>query len=319
MLLGNVRILACCFALLGNVARAQDKPSGQTPAQVPFASQIKRAVAFIQAECHAPGGTEDHVGTGFFLFMPDPRLGADRGFTYLITNRHVVQPGIENSAPCKVDGYHVRLNVKALADGKVTSQLVPLVGAQWIFPTDDSVDLAALPMNPDSNVYDFQKVPLSALVDQRTDALAEGDQVLFAGLFIQYMGQTRMEPIVRSGAIAMLPDEPIETTLKKQGHVYLAEVHSFGGNSGSPVFVDVGGLRRGQFGYSFKLLGVVAGEVSETADFQLQVVTTLSGKVSANSGISVIVPARDVKALLETPQAQKPRDDAVARESPLHN
>jgi hypothetical protein len=126
------------------------------------------------------------------------------------------------------------------------------------------------------------------------------------------MGKTKMQPIVRSGSIAMLPDETIETTLKKPGHVYLAEVHSFGGNSGSPVFVDTGGLRKSQLGFSFKLLGVVAGEVFEAADFHLQVSTTYDGKVQANSGISMLVPGSEVKALLESPQLQKQRDDAVA-------
>jgi hypothetical protein len=313
--------LACCCALLSHAALAQDKqvpPTPPTPPQPPFGSEIKKAVAFIQTECRTPKGKETYAGTGFFLIMPDSRLGTDRGFAYLITNRHVVQPGIENSTPCDIDGYSLWLNLKARSDGQVTSQRVPLLGASWYFPTDDSVDLAALPLSPNRDVYDSETVPLSVLADQKADALREGDEVLFAGLFIQYPGQTKMEPIVRSGSIAMLPDETMPTTLKKPGHVYLAEVHSFGGNSGSPMFVDVGGLRRGQIGYSFKLLGVVAGEVFETADFQLRVATTLNGEVTANSGISVVVPASEIKALLETPQIQKLRDEGVAAEKSAH-
>jgi hypothetical protein len=208
------------------------------------------------------------------------------------------------------------MNLKAPANGEA-SQVISVGKASWFFPANDSVDLAALPVNPDVNVFDFETVPFGMLSDEKADALSEGDEVLFTGLFIQYMGQTKIEPIVRSGSIAMLPDESIPTTLKKPGNVYLTEVHAFGGNSGSPVFVDIGGLRRGKFS-SFKLLGVVAGEVFETNDFHLQVSTTYDGKVSANSGISMIVPASDLKALLESEPLQKMRDDVVNKEKSAH-
>lgn len=304
-----------CCALMPAVALAQDKPSATAAPELPFASQIKKAVVFIQTDCRTAKGIEPKIGTGFLLFVPEPRIGADRGFQYLVTNRHVAQPGIEDSKPCEVAGYHIRLNLKAPAKDQPASVLVPLGGdSAWFFPTDDSVDLAAMPIKVDDKLCDFVAVPFNMLSDQTGDALREGDEVLFTGLFIQYMGQSRMQPIVRSGTVAMLPDEPFPTTLKKPGHVYLTEVHAFGGNSGSPMFVDVAGPRRGKFGYDFKLLGVVAGEVFETSDFHLQIVTSLNGEVSANSGISVVVPASDIKALLTRPDLQKLRDDTVARE-----
>jgi hypothetical protein len=43
----------------------------------------------------------------------------------------------------------------------------------------------------------------------------------------------------------MLPSENMDTTLGKKGHIYLADVHTFGGNGGSPVIVNVGGFRDG--------------------------------------------------------------------------
>ena len=308
--------IACWLA--SSLALAQTQPPSTASASAPFTTQIKKAVVFIQTDCRTPQGVESHVGTGFMLSVPDPRLPADRVFLYLITNRHVIQPGIENSKPCDVVGWYVRLNLKARANDQRGSRLVPLgdVKNLWFLPTDDSVDLAALPLVPDEKLYDFVAVPFAMLSDQKSDALTEGDAVLFTGLFIQYMGQTRMQPIVRSGSLAMLPYEALSTTLKKSGHVYLAEVHAFGGNSGSPMFVDVGGLRRGKLGYEFKLLGVVSGEVFETADFQLQVATTYKGDVSANSGISIVVPAGEIKALLESSDAQKKRDEAIAKEKP---
>jgi hypothetical protein len=296
-------------------APSQTQPSVAAPPPLPFATQIKKAVVFIQTDCRMGEGVESHVGTGFFVFVPEPRIGVDRGFIYLVTNRHVVQPGIENSKPCDVAAYFVRMNLKPQGNNSPASQSVSLGEVKktgWVFPTDPSVDLAALQVNPDQKVFDFQTVPLGMLSDQKTDGLTEGDSVLFTGLFVQYMGQSRMQPIVRSGTVAMLPDEMISTTLKKQGHVYLTEVHAFGGNSGSPVFVDVGGIRKGKIGFEYKLLGVVSGEVFETADFQLQVATTYKGDLAANSGISIVVPAEDVKALLQSAEFQKKRDDEVA-------
>jgi hypothetical protein len=65
--------------LATSLAPAQNQP----PATAPFTAQVKKAVVFIQTDCHAPQGIESHVGTGFLLWMPEPRLGADLGFTYL--------------------------------------------------------------------------------------------------------------------------------------------------------------------------------------------------------------------------------------------
>jgi len=313
------RSIGIACGLASSLALAQTQPPPTASVPPPFTTQIKKAVVFIQTDCRTPQGVESHVGTGFILSVRDaPRLPADWAFTYLITNRHVVQPGIEDSKPCDVVGSYVRLNLRAHANDQPGSRLVPLGDLKnlWSFPTDDSVDLAALLIALDEKLYDFMTVPFAMLSDQKSDALTEGDAVLFTGLFIQYMGQTRMQPIVRSGSLAMLPDETLLTTLKKPGHVYLAEVHAFGGNSGSPMFVDVAGLRRGKLNYEFKLLGVVSGEVYETADFQLQVATTYKGDVSANSGISTVVPAGEIKALLESSDVQKKRDEAIAREKP---
>jgi hypothetical protein len=151
-------------------------------------------------------------------------------------------------------------------------------------------------------------VPKEAL---ETEKVAEGDSVLFAGLFIQYLGGSRLEPIVRSGKIAMLPRDLINTTLGKPGHVILAEVHSFGGNSGSPVFVEAH-LDRRSLAFNYEFLGVVAGEVYETSDLTLQATTSYKGNLQANSNISMLIPAEEVKALLSKPKFVKQRDDSTA-------
>lgn len=216
----------------------------------------------------------------------------------------------------RVVGHKVRLNLKPKGEQTAGSEVFGLQKGVWTFPTDEAVDLAAMPFSIDTKLFDVQWTPTDLLVDPKADGVAEGDPLLFAGLFVQYMGLTRMQPIVRSGSLAMIPEDLLSTTLKKPGRIYFAELHAFGGNSGSPVFVDVGGMRKGRLGYEYKLLGVVSGEVFETADFHLQVLTTYTGGVSANSGISIVVPASELKNFIEkSPELQKIRDATVEQAS----
>jgi hypothetical protein len=305
-------------------------PSVTPPSQAPFVTQLKKTIVFIQTDCvRRPSVVqilpvapqiESFFGTGFFLFVPDERVGSDRGFLYLVTNRHVAQPGVEQDRPCEVANYSVRLNLKAKdSDQNQVSKIEPL-GREpnWFFPADPSVDLAVCPFNIDQNVYDFQTIPANLITTSemiRSIPVTEGDEVMFAGLFVQYTGKTRMEPIVRQGSLAMLPSGTIQTTLNKLGKVYLAEVHVFGGNSGSPMFVNVGGIRGNRLGGAeYKLLGVVSGEFYESSNFELQPAATYKGAVLANSGISMVVPGEELKKLIESPPLQQLRDQVVARE-----
>jgi len=121
-----------------------------------------------------------------------------------------------------------------------------------------------------------------------------------------------MEPIVRQGIISMMPSDKVPFGGMAE-QVYLADAHAFGGNSGSPVFFNLGGFREGNImaGDDYHLLGVVNGMLTEDENFNLQLAATLKGKASANSGISTIVPADELRALLDDPRLQKMRDDAL--------
>ena len=183
----------------------------------------------------------------------------------------------------------------------------------WVFPDDPSVDLAIIPFGPDQSKVDFESIPTTMLATDdvvKADNIGEGDPVIFAGLFVQVPGFLKLEPIVRQGTIAMMPDEPIGTTLKKPGSIYLADVHVFGGNSGSPMFVNLGGFRNGGViaANNYKLLGVISGYEQEDADFNLQAATTYSGKLGMNSGVASVVPAKELDALLNCAQLQSQRD-----------
>ena len=67
-----------------------------------------------------------------------------------------------------------------------------------------------------------------------------GDELITVGLFTQRHGAQKKIPIVRSGIIAAMPDEPFEDqNTGKPYHAYLVEARSIGGLSGSPVFVSL--------------------------------------------------------------------------------
>ncbi len=300
----------CLVMFVVGSLHAQTTPAQKT-APLPFTQQLRKTVAFITMTCNDATRVEEAKGTGFWVSYPDERLGKDGSFTYLVTNRHVAECWDEHNKPLTVQAAKVRLNMK---DGSSTeTPLNPLPGnADWIYPSDEAVDLAVLDVGPNKDKVDFITVPVSAFVNQQS--VFEGDKILFSGFFLQFPGIRRMQPIVREGVLAMVPDEDMITTTGKLGRVYLGDVHIFGGNSGSPVFVDLGGIRNGSLGSDmYYMLGVVSGMYYEDTDLQLQVTTTLKGTAHANSGIAMIVPVAALRLLLDDPRLKGKRDSTVAR------
>jgi hypothetical protein len=277
---------------------------------LPFTKQFRKTVAFIRMLCTKDGRAIDARGTGFWVNYPDERLGKDKAFVYLVTNRHVAECW-EERQPMDVQNIWLRLNMR---DGSSQEKLLaPIGNATWIFPADDSVDLAVLPLAPDQSQVDYLSIPISAFLED--DGIEEGDKIMFTGYFSQFEGVRRAEPILREGIIAMLPDEDMPTTTGKPGKLYLGDVHIFNGNSGSPVFVDLGGLHGNALilGNSLRMLGVVSGMYYEDTDLTLHVTTAVKGIAHGNSGIATIVPVKCLKDLLEHPLVKGLRDAQVAQ------
>ncbi len=112
----------------------------------------------------------------------------------------------------------------------------------------------------------------------------------------------------------MMPDEEIPFVGHPE-HLYLADVHAFGGNSGAPAFINLGGMHENSImaGQDYRLIGIVNGEMFEDENFNLQLTATMiRGTGQANSGISTMVPVDELKQLLDGPQLQRMRDEVVA-------
>jgi len=317
----NAIFLAIVLLLLTPLARAQAPVASAPPLGQLLG--LKGVVTFVDVQFLKANVTGHSKGTGFFVYFPDSRLRDNTGFLYLITNRHVVQPE-EHGTRFPVTGNSIRLNLKVPTQGQGSEEIPLPIGPllRWYFPTDDSVDLAALPFAPDPQKYYYQPIPTSlfAMGDRVPGhTIIEGDPVLFVGYFYRFPGLRRLEPIVREGVLAMRPEEEMVTTLQKMGRLYLADCHVLGGNSGAPLFVNVA-IRRGReeyiTDYPYRLLGVVSGYFFEDVNFNLTVATTLHGTGQENSGISTVVPVEELETFLESPELQRLRDAEAARVRP---
>jgi hypothetical protein len=311
-------VLVC----VSNVVSAQNNPpvplqlktpTAPTAPPEPAERQVRHTVIFITMHCLRGVQPVTAQGTGFFIHVADNRLPADSGFVYLVTNRHMALCWDDDRNPMQVQAVTLRVNMK---DG--SSQELTMTGnLPWILPKKDSVDLAIVPMALDPTKCDYLTIPESLFVTDdvaKKESVSEGIKIIFSGFFYQVPGLKHVQPIIREGVVAMMPDEDLVTTTGKMGRVYLGEVHAFHGNSGSPVFVDLGGLRGGSMrvGVDYKLLGIVSGGYGEGEQNALVLETPLASK-PGNSGIAVIVPASELKALLDEPTAAVRREAEIAR------
>jgi hypothetical protein len=340
--LGSAIFLA--ILVLGPAARvARSQTSQPTPAQPPsngpqtssapatqprIETQISKSIVFISAVAKwpdkdgQPGARADFGGTGFLVSIADGRLGKDAhgkdlGFVYMVTNRHVAL-GIETNADGTCTALQVRqmfvvMNLKDSTNGN-RSTTVPLSPqTHWYFPKNQAIDLAVIPFGiPDA--VDALTIPTSTFL--LPDVIAKqqvvpGDKVLTGGFYDGFPGLHEIQPILREGVLAMMPDGPMTTTVCGQGTVYLADIHIIPGNSGSPLFV----MPTFQIGVpmTFGLLGVVSGYMIEKEDATLTPTTTWAGSVNANSGIAMVVPAEQLNELLDIPELQLLREQEVQR------
>ncbi len=293
----QIALFILSAVLDSSLAVAQSQPpvtpqtqTASTSRPTNLTTQLKKTVGLLRVRYLREDGPAEADGTCFFVFYEDKRGGEDFGFIYLVTNRHMAQPGVEDGKHYPVIFTTARLNLRNSAQGSEEG-VVP-IGSQlhWVFPSDDSVDLAVLPLLPDMEKVDLTIFPVSLFATHdlvEAQDISEGERILFTGYFYQFPGQKKFEPIVREGILAMMPDEKLDTTLRKPGRLYLGDVHVFGGNSGSPLFVNLGGFRHGAIysGDQYRLLGIVSGFYHEDSKLNLTIATTFTGsKVLSQRG-----------------------------------
>lgn len=304
--------------------------------------QIKKSVVFLEGDfvtqqMTSVNGTAQPMmipgsvqGTGFLIFTAEPRLGPDRGFLFLVTNKHLIREpsaqGVLGEGPYlkELIGRINLKNANAAGNqlGLFRMTVVNSSGSlEWyIDPEDDSVDLAVIALSVDQSSIDYKAIPdtLFATKDVLTkEHITENDEILFAGLFARNPGARKNYPIVRHGKLARLAAEPIPIDIQhpqKTVEVHLADVMSFGGNSGSPVFLRVGGIREEGLaiaGYSYYLLGIMKGYFPEGMGVAVNLAVA-HGVAAENSGIAAVIPADKLVNILNSPRVRAFRDSQVA-------
>lgn len=265
--------------------------------------ELLNAVVFIGAET---GSGEKIVGTGFFVSVDAVHLPGLQ-CRYLVTARHVVEDKL---------GLVARVNAK----GRGTMRMLLPDGddPRWVFLNppegEDFVDLAALmwPATQEVAEAGYRWVPTTMFFDEaqlteEVGGVSLGDEVVAVGLLSVHYGANRNEPVVRTGNVAMIPSEPVLVKYKngvnRRMSLYLTELRSIAGLSGSPVFVT----HRAPLGDPIRLslFGVMIGHWDDPD--------------SNHMGFGKVVPARLLSDLLnqgdEVAKREKLEKDQRDREA----
>jgi hypothetical protein len=140
--------------------------------------------------------------------------------------------------------------------------------------------------------------------------IGEGDEVIFIGLFPNYWGADRAQPIARFGNISLGTRGKVPLRLNPSEELvsvdaYLVEARSWGGQSGAPAFVSflpdrelmTTGTSR-QEGRTGMLLGLVHGHYDIRTNVEFIGDITGSGHVNVNAGIAAVIPAQKIRDTL---------------------
>ena len=180
-------------------------------------------------------------------------------------------------------------------------------------------------------LLDIVSIPLDLLIKQdelKSPKIGIGDEVFITGLFTYAPGRQRNMPILRHGNIAMIPGEQIETD-DGYADVYLIEVRSIGGLSGSPVFVretiklsgerdagDPGELHG--LGRTY-LLGLVHGHWDINESEINNPNAPHDPRRGVNLGIAIVVPADKIIEIINRPElkARRAEEEECVRQAGL--
>lgn len=247
----------------------------------------------------------DHLGgSGMVIHVA---ASTDQPIRYVLTNAHIATGG----------GRYVRLN---RSDG--TTGVVDIDPSTWHYGTPDDIAVAPLPLDTPA-AWDVEGVVWHEWALTRDEVVSEaigpGDEVVMLGRLLSYDGKLTNQPTVRFGNIAMMPGEPIRDGQGREVEVFLADMRSQSGFSGSGVFLVINMMEprpdRDSVspGVTLFFLGVDTGHTRMKTSVFVRTEQGFAKSealfVQENSGIALVAPAWKVTELLNA-------DDSVAmRES----
>lgn len=275
--------------------------------QVP--DEIRKSVAFL---CFNTADGIRLAGTAFFVTVGAEDVGYT--FGYVVTAKHVIV-GIQRQS---IDGKAlIRVNKTVGDSGFVETHV-----ADWkSHPTEPSVDVSVIPLLLPRPTFDFRTIPIAMAITDETISQLEigvGDDVFLTGLFVNHYGRERNLPIVRTGNIALMPEEPVHTNELGAIEAYLIEARSIGGLSGSPVFVFPGLSRILQgrrntltSGTGFHWLGLMHGHWDAEVLDGDDVAGDSFRQEAVNMGIAIVIPVKKILEVINQEAFVELRDRRV--------
>jgi hypothetical protein len=276
--------------------------------------EMLKCVGFVCEVTHkdSTGEYGDAYATGFFVSVRcEDAPFREKRHVYFVTAKHVADD-------LKDREIFFLVNKK----GGGTTDKIGLVDNQWtLHPEDMTADLAVVQVviHPTADIMPIalESIGLPDKLNQLRVGI--GDETHTIGLFSQITATKSHLPIVRSGNIAMMPTEQIQTEYG-YADVYLIEARSLGGMSGSPVFVQptyrkkaklADGTETVEFskGPGETLLGIMHGHWSIRESDINKPTFVNDRKTGVNYGVAIVVPAYKLYETINRPELVQMRKE----------
>lgn len=309
---------------LGGVEKWYHKPPKDAYMRIP--DELLNNVCFICVKVQGGknAGEYQAFGTAFFVVVDEDNWA----FSYLATAKHLLDEARRLGYTTlyarinKIDGSSAHVNLGAIDN--------------WIHINEEKngTDLAMLAIVPDHEVFDYTQIPTNMMLTRKEIEyrnIGAGDELFVTGLFTLQTGKIRNIPIVRTGIISAMPQEPLVTKKGQKYFAFLAEMRSIGGLSGSPVFVHLSRHRvynskiEDGADWRFFLLGLVRGHWELKRDFttdtdlqENDVHLGFNKGENLNVGIAIVTPAEYLLEMLMNPKIVEMRKREIEAENEIH-
>ena len=252
------------------------------------------------------GGGQVPIGTGFIVGYPVP-VKPNSYTALIVTDKHVVG---------NYEKVYGRFNTQeGKSTGLVEYDLAALrrSGDYWENP-DTGVDIVVF-RTLNFQQAKYQPVPMELVAtkdDFSAASIQTTDRVVYPGLLVNFMGLSKNYPIIRSGSIALMPDELVPMKYQvgtklvdTRQEVLFIDGTAVAGESGSPVFLWPGPRMVGNSftvgGTKPLLLGVVHGFYPALPREVSTIQTGTTEVFAENSNVAIVFPSWRIREILATP------------------